>query len=413
MSSCGETHALCRVCAKPFESSTMFRLLNELADAFWRVSEIEMQADGSRFPQSCCLKCRDRLQEVEELRALCLDSDRKLRKMIGIGLREEEEGDGIGMDNIDAIPKVEMQEFPESYSCWEDMENRFESSEEDNDKGNHLDSVPDVVKQTPGKTTKENAESKVKRKPKATKSGSDKPPPKTKGPKTPKEPKSFQCTMCGKIYKTSYNLKEHETSHNSDQKNHKCHICLRDFARRKYFLEHLRMHETENQFKCNECDKAYSTNRLLQQHIRVTHSGERPFQCSICPKNFARASSLHVHVQSVHKKIRKKTFRCDKCTRSFEGKTAFERHMNSHEGIKLNQCPHCGNKYEFKAYLLQHIAEKHPETVENLTTCQFCGVGYSTDGYYRKHIVKRHPEHLEVFDQWIKAKREEASTSTC
>uniref|UniRef100_A0A8D8CYJ4 (northern house mosquito) hypothetical protein n=1 Tax=Culex pipiens TaxID=7175 RepID=A0A8D8CYJ4_CULPI len=171
MSSCGEAHALCRVCAKPFESSTMFRLLGELADAFWRVSEIEMQADGSRFPQSCCLKCRDRLQEVEELRALCLDSDRKLRKMIGIGLREEEEGDDIFMGNIDAIPKVEMQEVPESYSCWEDMENRFESSEEDNDEGNHLDSVPDVVKQTPGKTTKENAESKVKRKPKATKSG--------------------------------------------------------------------------------------------------------------------------------------------------------------------------------------------------------------------------------------------------
>lgn len=172
MSSYGAAYALCRVCAKPFENGTMFQLLDELADAFWRVSKIEIQAKDSRFPQSCCLMCRDRLQEVKNLRVLCLESDRKLRKMIGVGLREEEEeDDDIGMDIIDAIPKVEMQELPESYSCWEDMENRFESSEEDIDKGKHLDSVPDVVKKTPEKTAKENSESKVKRKPRATKSG--------------------------------------------------------------------------------------------------------------------------------------------------------------------------------------------------------------------------------------------------
>uniref|UniRef100_A0A8D8ITA7 (northern house mosquito) hypothetical protein n=1 Tax=Culex pipiens TaxID=7175 RepID=A0A8D8ITA7_CULPI len=139
MTSISGVHSLCRVCAKPFEGSAMVRMFNErnkplpLAEAFWRVSEIDIHAEDSRFPQSCCSSCRDRLQEVEDLRALCLESDRKLRKMIGIGLKQEEEGEDIGMSNVTVVPKVEVQEVPESYSCWEDMENRFNSSEEESD----------------------------------------------------------------------------------------------------------------------------------------------------------------------------------------------------------------------------------------------------------------------------------------
>ncbi|KAL9704794.1 hypothetical protein quinque_008312 [Culex quinquefasciatus] len=435
MTSISGVHFLCRVCAKPFESCAMVRMFNErnkplpLAEAFWRVSEIDIHAEDSRFPQSCCATCRDRLQEVEDLRALCLESDRKLGKMIGIGLKEEEEDEDVGMSNVTAIPKVEVQEVPESYSCWEDMENRFNSSEEESDteespeksrkprtKQQRLEertddaakigAFPDADFEPNAAEEKSKGKSKTKPKTKRQSKTSEEGTASNSKEKTPKGPQSYQCTLCGKIYKSSNNLREHETTHFPDRKNHKCHICSQEFARRNYYLRHMKMHQTENQFKCNECDKIYPSDKKLQEHIRITHRGERPFQCKICSKTFPRSFTLNHHVQAVHEKIRKKTFRCEKCTRTFESKTAYERHMNSHEGIKLNQCSHCGKNYEFKAYLLQHIAEKHPETVENLSRCQFCGVGYSTDGYYRKHIVKRHPEHLEAFDQWMKAKPE-------
>ncbi|EDS41442.1 zinc finger and BTB domain-containing protein 6 [Culex quinquefasciatus] len=347
--------------------------------------------------------------------------------MIGIGFKEEEEGEDIGMSNVTAVPKVEVQEVPESYSCWEDRENRFNSSEEksDTEKSPKKARKPRTKELRLGERTDDAAKKGVfpasDFEPNAAEKkskGKTKTKPKTKRQsktleegnasnskeKTAKGPQSYQCTLCGKIYKSSNNLREHETTHFPDRKNHKCHICSQEFARRNYYLRHMKMHQTENQFKCNECDKIYPSDKKLQEHIRITHRGERPFQCNICSKTFPRSFTLNHHVQAVHEKIRKKTFRCEKCTRTFENKTAYERHMNSHEGIKLNQCSHCGKNYEFKAYLLQHIAEKHPETVENLSRCQFCGVGYSTDGYYRKHIVKRHLEHLEAFDKWMKAK---------
>ncbi|EDS41441.1 conserved hypothetical protein [Culex quinquefasciatus] len=392
MSFSGKAHALCRVCAIPFESCTMIRLFNErneplpIAEAFWRVSEIEIQVEDSRFPQSCCIRCRDRLQEVEDLRALCLESDRKLRKMIGLGLNEEEEGEDLGMGTVDVVPKIEIHEASGSYSWWDDTANRHESDEEENG----TEELP-----------------KVKQSRKSKNIASENKDGATPKEKPSRDPKTFQCTLCGKIYKSSKNLKEHETSHFPDRMNHKCHICSQEFARRNYYLVHLKMHQTENQFKCNECDKTFSLDKLLQEHIRIKHRGERPFQCKLCPKTYPRASTLFMHVKTVHEKIRKKLYRCEKCTMSFVNKTAYDRHMNGrHRGIKLHQCPHCGTDYEFKAYVQQHIAERHPEMVENLSTCQYCGMGYSTDGYYRKHIIKKHPEHLEVFDQWVKAKRD-------
>uniref|UniRef100_A0A1Q3F1J1 Putative c2h2-type zn-finger protein n=1 Tax=Culex tarsalis TaxID=7177 RepID=A0A1Q3F1J1_CULTA len=466
MTSSGEVHVLCRVCANSFESCTMFRLLDErndllpIAEAFWRVSKIEILAEDSKLPLSCCRRCRDRLQEVEDLRTLCLESDRKLRKMIDDGLGEKEGDEDIEMEKVEAIPTVELVEVSELNSSWDDTENRLDSGEEESDTGGlpkepnkksskdqHLKNVTRSMKNNSAKVetfsdldeeidknndsdfdpndekvkfkrrSKMKIKPKSKRQPKRTKERADKTPkPKEK---TPKGPQSYQCTLCGKIYKSSNNLREHETSHFPDRKNHKCNICSQEFARRNYYLRHMKMHQTENQFKCNEWDKIYPSDRKLQEHIRISHRGERPYQCKICGKTFPRVFTLNHHVQSVHEKIRKKTYRCDKCTRAFESKPAYERHMNSHEGIKLNQCPHCGHKYEYKAYLLQHIAEKHPETVQNLTRCQHCGLGYSTDGYYRKHIVKRHPEHLEAFDKLMKAKREailagaQLSTTTC
>lgn len=125
---------LCRVCANPFESSTRIRLFDEadgplaLAEIFLQICGITVQAGDARLPKSCCLRCYNRLQEVEDLRSLCQESDRKLRKMIGYDLEEEEEHRS---NVIDVGPKVEVFEFSESFSCWDDLKDRFGSSEDE------------------------------------------------------------------------------------------------------------------------------------------------------------------------------------------------------------------------------------------------------------------------------------------
>ncbi|XP_068606382.1 zinc finger protein 341 [Brachionichthys hirsutus] len=49
--------------------------------------------------------------------------------------------------------------------------------------------------------------------------------------------------------------------------------------------------------KCNYCDKVFSKNFDLQQHIR-SHTGEKPFQCIVCGRAFAQKSNVKKHMQT-------------------------------------------------------------------------------------------------------------------
>ncbi|KAL6483660.1 hypothetical protein MHYP_G00085320 [Metynnis hypsauchen] len=49
--------------------------------------------------------------------------------------------------------------------------------------------------------------------------------------------------------------------------------------------------------KCNFCDKVFTKNFDLQQHIR-SHTGEKPFQCIVCGRAFAQKSNVKKHMQT-------------------------------------------------------------------------------------------------------------------
>ncbi|KAI1892394.1 hypothetical protein AGOR_G00132910 [Albula goreensis] len=49
--------------------------------------------------------------------------------------------------------------------------------------------------------------------------------------------------------------------------------------------------------KCNFCEKTFTKNFDLQQHIR-SHTGEKPFQCIVCGRAFAQKSNVKKHMQT-------------------------------------------------------------------------------------------------------------------
>ncbi|NXT73539.1 ZN341 protein, partial [Zapornia atra] len=49
--------------------------------------------------------------------------------------------------------------------------------------------------------------------------------------------------------------------------------------------------------KCTYCEKAFTKNFDLQQHIR-SHTGEKPFQCIVCGRAFAQKSNVKKHMQT-------------------------------------------------------------------------------------------------------------------
>lgn len=386
---------LCRVCANPppDKDSSMSALFDEkgnpraLAFILAKISDLPIASVDAGMPRHCCLTCKHKLEEADELRKMCQEADTKLRKMI-----------------VDEP----QPRFPEVWDFKEDtvkQESSFLSEDESfGEEEPFEESASEYEEEKPKKR-------KYVRKLLSSKSNQDNDPDKTKKTKKhKKERKTYQCAACGHFCPNITMLKEHETTHQPDRPL-QCHICPKDFARYTSFKRHLRTHEPKTEsFRCEECEKTFVTDRARKEHILASHSKERPFKCKMCPKSYPRASTLWAHVQEVHNFRR--PFKCEICSRGFSSRYILSRHLLTHEGKKSSHCPHCEKQYESNNYLLQHIAERHPETLETVQRCQYCGLGYSTDSHYRKHVALKHPEHLEQLVEQLKRKKERGNSAT-
>lgn len=154
-----------------------------------------------------------------------------------------------------------------------------------------------------------------------------------------------------------------------------CDICLKTFACRSALEIHYRSHTKHRPFKCELCDKAFTTRGNKKQHI-LTHkaddiqqwnsmeknislqvpsppnsevaltpddgkkSGGR-HQCSICLKHFSSASAVQIHFRT-HTGDR--PFKCNICGKAFTTKGNLKVHTGTHmwngsPSISSNKCP--------------------------------------------------------------------------
>jgi len=60
-----------------------------------------------------------------------------------------------------------------------------------------------------------------------------------------------------------------------------------------------------SKFQCPQCEKYFSTNSTVHQHIRSVHEGVK-IDCNQCDKQFAKTSHLARHVKKVHNEDVKK-----------------------------------------------------------------------------------------------------------
>ncbi|CAG4958656.1 unnamed protein product [Colias eurytheme] len=169
---------------------------------------------------------------------------------------------------------------------------------------------------------------------------------------------SFKCDLCEKIFPSrSKKLYHEKTKHMGNRSISNCPFC--DASFRSYYQrnQHLvKVHNSEAQYKCNICNKAYVLKSLLMYHIKKNHLMERNFQCSECGFKFFSRKSLKAHMV---KHTGERKYSCEVCHKSYARKYTLREHMRIHNNDRRFKCDLCGNAFVQKCSLKSHLLSHH------------------------------------------------------
>ncbi|XP_037674630.1 zinc finger protein 705A-like [Choloepus didactylus] len=102
--------------------------------------------------------------------------------------------------------------------------------------------------------------------------------------------KSFNCHLCGKVFRSSSCLIQLEKIH-TGEKPYGYHLCGKDFTGLSTLRKPKRIHTEEKLYVCSMCGKSFSLCATLRKHERI-HTGGKPNICNICGKSISHFGNL-------------------------------------------------------------------------------------------------------------------------
>ncbi len=190
-------------------------------------------------------------------------------------------------------------------------------------------------------------------------------------------PARYKCDLCDKKYSTRSYLRIHVTRDHLQLSQFQCDCCEKAFGSKDTLKSHVRkVHEKKYQVKCDKCDKMLSSTSNLKTHIEAVHEGLKPFQCDICENKFKSKDGLTVHKIFLHAgKDRRGEFQCDNCGKSFMTKRLLQQHFeNIHLKIKNLKCEVCGRQFYYQSNLNKHKTRMYPASSGTpKLQCNICG----------------------------------------
>ncbi|CAG0887437.1 unnamed protein product [Cyprideis torosa] len=110
-----------------------------------------------------------------------------------------------------------------------------------------------------------------------------------------KEGRALSCEHCGEVSRSSYALKVHYQKAHSDTVERKpCKVCGKTFLFQFQLKRHESVHESP-QFPCEDCDKCFKRRDHLQNH-RVIHQAPSALQCPECLRTYTHKRALKEHL---------------------------------------------------------------------------------------------------------------------
>ena len=150
----------------------------------------------------------------------------------------------------------------------------------------------------------------------------------------------------------SVNMMKNLNGQSSEYRNtHNCRLCSKSFPNNRILIAHFKW--VHNQ--CEYCEKIFKCQSDLSTHLKI-HDGERLFHCDQCNKSFAKTHLLDIHVKRSHNKDR--PYRWDVPVTKAHGKE------------RPYQCTRCNKAYKSEGFLARHLAgcKEFPAMLTNSDT---------------------------------------------
>uniref|UniRef100_A0A1I8MUY0 C2H2-type domain-containing protein n=1 Tax=Musca domestica TaxID=7370 RepID=A0A1I8MUY0_MUSDO len=209
----------------------------------------------------------------------------------------------------------------------------------------------------------------------------------------------LRCPKCELLVQTFSEMRAHfRIDHNDDHGFVEC--CGRRFATRKFLAEHIMVHYNPEHFKCKTCNKICRDSTQLEAHEQ-THLPNPPeskykktFQCEKCSKTFSSKASFEHHMVAKHVPREEFKFECPECKKKCPTDRKLKDHMKSvHDPQRSVICDKCGKTLKSGYSLKKHHELEHsdkPKPIPIPQQCEICGAWLRHVAGLKQHMKNIH-----------------------
>ena len=124
-----------------------------------------------------------------------------------------------------------------------------------------------------------------------------------------KENRKYRCQTCDKAYTSAYHLKEHKQIAHSDEYNYHCSMCTEKLKTNTHLKLHMKKcHSEKGLFICPTCKKNFNIEYYFLNHKRKCErrheQGAQRYECNLCFKTYTSSVGLNSHKTAFHKGLR-------------------------------------------------------------------------------------------------------------
>lgn len=143
--------------------------------------------------------------------------------------------------------------------------------------------------------------------------------------KTVHENTGLLCPECGEKFETRSKLKTHQKNQHDLDKKYKCLVCSQTFQSHYKRSRHMAAeHKNRQEIKCLHCPKTFVFRSMMMTHLRDTHLKVRNHICGVCGWKAFNSNRLKNHM---YKHSGEKNFKCEACDKAFTTKKIMRAHF--------------------------------------------------------------------------------------